>query len=132
MEFKVSSSQHQELIDITDEVNRFVEKSNIGSGICNVYVTHATAGIIINENYDPNICTDFLKAINKAIPEHNDYLHDRVDNNAGAHIKAAIIGPGETIPVRNNRLKLGTWQSVMLVDLDGPKERNIVVTILKD
>lgn len=132
MEFKISSSQHQELIDITSELNRIVKESNIKSGICNVYVTHATAGIIVNENYDPNICTDFLKAINKAIPEHNDYLHDQVDNNAGAHIKAAIIGPGETIPIRNNRLKLGTWQSVMLVDLDGPKERNIVVTLLND
>lgn len=132
MEFKVSSIQHQELIDITDEVNRIVKQSDIKSGICNVYVTHATAGIIINENYDPNICTDFLKAINKAIPEHNDYLHDRVDNNAGAHIKAAITGPGETIPVRNNRLKLGTWQSVMLVDFDGPKTRNIIVTLIKD
>lgn len=132
MELKVTSNQHQELIDITNEINGLVAESNIKSGLCSVYVTHATAGIIINENYDPNICIDFLKAINKAIPEHNDYLHDAIDNNAGAHIKAAIIGPGETIPIRNGRLKLGTWQSVMLVDFDGPKQRTIVITVIKD
>ncbi|NQU98152.1 YjbQ family protein [Candidatus Woesearchaeota archaeon] len=132
MEFKISSTKKQELTDITEEINEIVKNSEVKNGLCNVYVTHATAGIIINENYDPNICTDFLKAINKSIPEHNNYLHDKIDNNAGAHIKSAIIGPSETIPIKDFSLKLGTWQSVMVADFDGPKQRTVVVTIIKD
>jgi len=132
MEFRVSSTKKQELIDITGQINNIIRDSGIKTGICNVYVTHATAGIIINENYDPNICIDFINAINRAIPEHNNYLHDRIDNNAGAHIKSALIGPSETIPIRNEKLKLGTWQSVMLADFDGPKERTIIITLIKD
>ncbi|MBC8500270.1 MAG: YjbQ family protein [Nanoarchaeota archaeon] len=132
MEFRVSSTKKQELIDITGQINNIIRDSGIKTGICNVYVTHATAGIIINENYDPNICIDFINAINRVIPEHNSYLHDRIDNNAGAHIKSALIGPSETIPIRNEKLKLGTWQSVMLADFDGPKERIVIITLIKD
>ncbi len=130
MKITLRTTKKQELIDITELVNKTVRKSRVKNGLCNVFVTHATAALIINENYDPNICIDFLKAINKAVPEHAGYLHDKVDNNAGAHIKAAILGPGVTIPVRDNQLRLGTWQSVMLVELDGPMERNIEVRLV--
>lgn len=96
-----------------------------------MFVKHATAAIIINENYDPNICIDFLNAMNKVVPDKAGYLHDRVDGNAGAHIKAAILGPGEVIPIENGNLKLGRWQAVMLVELDGPRsKREIEIKIL--
>jgi secondary thiamine-phosphate synthase enzyme len=91
-------------------------------------VTHATAAIVINENYDPNVCEDVLDALGKLIPE-GVWRHDRVDNNAAAHIKSAILGPGETIPVREGKLVLGTWQAIMLVELDGPRDRRVVVTV---
>ncbi len=57
------------------------------------------------------------------------WRHDRIDSNAAAHIKATILGPGQTIPVRGGRLALGTWQSVMLVELDGPRERTVIVEV---
>ncbi|MBW2990423.1 secondary thiamine-phosphate synthase enzyme YjbQ [Candidatus Woesearchaeota archaeon] len=133
MNFTISSTKKQELIDITDQVNELVIKSKVKNGICNVFVAHATAAIVINENYDPNVCTDFLNALNKAIPDNAGYLHDKVDGNAGAHIKAAILGPGETIPVENNKLKLGRWQNLMLVELDGPRsDRNVEVRVVKE
>ena len=132
MKITISTSKKQELIDITDKVNELVKKSKVKKGICNVFVTHATAAIIINENYDPNICVDFLNALNKAFPDHAGYLHDRVDNNAGAHIKAAVLGPSETIPIENGKLKLGRWQSIMVVELDGPRSnREVEIRILK-
>ena len=132
MKITLRTTKKQELIDITELVNKAVKKSGVKNGLCNVFVTHATAALIINENYDPNICTDFLNAINKAVPEHAGYLHDKVDNNAGAHIKAAVLGPGETIPVKKGRLELGRWQGLMLVELDGPRERReIDLQILK-
>ena len=132
MRIIIPTSKKQELIDITNKVNELVRKSKVKSGVCNVFVRHATAALIINENYDPNICTDLLKALNKAFPDNAGYLHDRVDNNAGAHIKAAILGTGESIPVENGKLKLGTWQALMLVELDGPRNnREVEVRIIK-
>jgi len=129
--FSISTKKKQELIDITGQVNEIIAKSRIKKGICNIFVMHATAAIVINENYDPNVGIDLLNALNKVFPDNAGYIHDRVDGNAGAHIKAAVLGPGETIPVENGKLKLGTWQSIMLVELDGPREqRQIKVSII--
>ncbi|KYK25062.1 hypothetical protein AYK26_02605 [Euryarchaeota archaeon SM23-78] len=133
MKITINTSKKQELIDITDKVNDIVKKSKVKNGICNIFITHATAAIIINENYDLNVCVDFLKALNKAIPDNAGYLHDRVDGNAGAHIKAAVLGPSESIPVENGKLKLGTWQSIMVVELDGPRSnRKVEVRVIKE
>src|SRR3989338_3233619 len=108
-EFFISTKKKQELIDITGNVNSIIKKSKVKSGLCNVFAAHATAAIVINENYDPNICTDLLSALNKLVPS-GIWLHDRIDGNADAHIKAAILGPQETMPVKNNKLELGRWQ----------------------
>lgn len=129
-EFSISTSQHREMIDITKMVNEFIKEKKVTSGLCNVFTRHATAAIIINENYDPNICTDVLNALEKVLPDNAGYLHDKVDGNAGSHIKAATLGPSETMPIVDGRLHLGTWQAVMLVELDGPKKRTISVQIL--
>ncbi|MFC1648034.1 secondary thiamine-phosphate synthase enzyme YjbQ [Nanoarchaeota archaeon] len=129
MQVKIKTSKHQEMVDITSQVNEIIAKSNVKDGICNVFALHATAAIIINENYDPNICDDCFDAWNKAMPKGAGYRHDRIDGNAQSHIIAAMLGPGETIPVRDGKLLLGTWQSLMLVELDGPKERKIEVSL---
>ncbi|HVM97948.1 MAG TPA: secondary thiamine-phosphate synthase enzyme YjbQ [Candidatus Acidoferrales bacterium] len=127
-EFHVRTADKYQVLDITREVSGVVRDAQLSEGICSVYVTHATAAIIINENDDPNVCVDLLDALNKLIPE-GVWRHDRVDGNAAAHLKSAILGPGETIPVRDGRLVLGTWQAIMLVELDGPRDRRIVVTV---
>ena len=127
----VSTSKHQELIDITDKVNSIIKKSKIKNGLCNVFAAHATAAIIINENYDPNICLDLIDALNKLIPQ-GIWRHDRIDGNADAHLKSAILGAGQTIPIESNELLLGRWQALMLAELDGPRERKIIITIIGD
>ena len=131
-QFTISTEKKQELIDITGQVNSIINKSKIKDGLCNVFAAHATAAIIINENYDPNICTDLLNALSKLVPS-GIWLHDRIDGNADAHIKSAILGPSETIPIKNGELQLGRWQSVMMAELDGPRnDRKIIITILSD
>ena len=127
-EFHVRSQRKYQMLDITRQVAEIVRTANLSEGICSVYVTHATAAVVINENDDPNVCADVLDALDKLIPE-GVWRHDRVDNNAAAHIKSAILGPGETIPVRDGTLVLGTWQAIMLVELDGPRERRVIVTV---
>jgi secondary thiamine-phosphate synthase enzyme len=127
-EFHIRSQRHDEMIDITRQVADIVRASKATEAICSVYVTHATAAIVINENDDPNVCTDVLDALDKMIPA-GVWRHDRVDGNAAAHIKSAILGPSETIPVCDGALVLGRWQAIMLVELDGPRERRVVVTV---
>lgn len=129
-EFIVKTSKKQELIDINDNVKDIVSKSKIKNGICNVFSRHATAAIIINENYDSNICLDIIDALNNLIPS-GKWRHDKVDGNADAHIKSAVLGPSETIPVSGGELQLGKWQSIMFVELDGPRsDRKIIVTLI--
>jgi secondary thiamine-phosphate synthase enzyme len=93
---------------------------------------HATAAIVVNENDDPNVGGDLLTALGRAVPEHGGWLHDRVDDNAQAHILASVLGPSETVPVEGGDLRLGRWQGLMLVELDGPRRgRQVIVTLMR-
>jgi len=128
MEFKVRTGKKYEVIDLTAQVAAAVRDSQVSEGICGVYVPHATAALVINENDDQQIGLDLLDALDKLVPE-GGWRHDQVDSNGAAHLKAAIFGPSEMIPVQNGRLALGTWQAIMLVELDGPRDRKVIVTV---
>jgi secondary thiamine-phosphate synthase enzyme len=127
-ELTIRTTAKRELVDLTAQVTAIVAGSGLGEGLCHVYVAHATAAIIVNENDDPNVCVDLLDALDRLVPA-GIWRHDRVDGNAASHIQAAILGPGETIPVRQSELCLGRWQAVMLAELDGPRERRVIVTL---
>ena len=127
-ELTIRTQKTREMLDITSQVSEVVRRSGVANGLCLVYVPHATAAIVINENADPNVCQDILDALSRMVPE-GAWRHDRVDNNAAAHIKATILGPSEAIPVREGSLRLGTWQSVMLVEFDGPRDRTVIVEV---
>lgn len=127
-ELRLRTTTKREMIDLTAQVAEIVARAGLAEGLCNVYVTHATAAIVINENDDPNVCVDTLDALDRLIPA-GVWRHDKVDGNAASHIQAAILGPGETIPVENGQLCLGRWQAVMLVELDGPRDRRVLVTL---
>ena len=127
-EIKIRTGKTQEMVDLTSQVAEVVRDAGVASGICMVYVPHATAAVVINENADPNVCQDILEAMGRLVPE-GAWRHDRVDNNAAAHIKATILGPSETVPVQGGNLQLGTWQSLMLVEFDGPRDRTVIVEV---
>ncbi len=129
-ELVFSSNCREDLIDITSEINSAIRESTIKSGVCNIYVPHATSGVIVNENDDPNIIHDVLGVLRKLAPK-GSFLHDKIDGNGDAHVKSAIVGPSESIPFENSRLLLGTWQSVMLCEFDGPKQsRKVIITLI--
>ena len=127
-ELRIRTTAKRAMVDLTARVAEIVARSGLAEGLCSVYVPHATAAIVINENDDPNVCTDVLDALDRLIPA-GVWRHDRVDANAASHIQATILGPGETIPFRQGKLCLGTWQAVMLAELDGPRERHIWITL---
>ena len=127
-EFRIRTTAKREMIDLTARVAEVAAQSRLDEGLCSVYTPHATAAIVINENDDPNICVDVLDALDRLVPS-GIWRHDRVDGNAASHIQAAILGPGETVPVHQGALCLGRWQAIMLAELDGPRERRILITL---
>ena len=128
---RVSTPEHDILVDITSKVKEIVQKSSVMTGIVNVYIQGATAGIMIQENWDDSVQNDVVNLLRKLIPQ-GVWQHDAQDNNGDSHLKAGIVGPSETIPIVNGKMGLSTWQNIFLCEFDGPRrERNIVVTIIE-
>ena len=127
----LATHRHNELVDITEQVRSIVQKAKVTSGLVNVYVQGAAAGIMIQENWDDSVQKDVVSLLNRMIPA-GVWEHDAQDNNGDSHLKAGLVGPGKTIPIIEGKPGLSTWQNIFLCEFDGPrKERRIVVTILK-
>lgn len=130
MKLKIETSKRVELIDVTAEVQEEVRISEVQEGVCIISTRHTTAGIIINEN-ENGLREDILNLLNRLVPAGAGYRHDRIDNNADAHLKAILLGSSESLPVTEGKLELGTWQSIFFVEMDGPRHRTVNITILK-
>ncbi len=125
----IKTDRQSAMYDIADLVEEIVGRSGIRSGMVNVYAQGATSAIMIQENWDDSVQTDVVNLLAKLIP-NGVWLHDAQDGNGDAHLKAGIVGPGETIPVINGKMGLSTWQNIFFCEFDGPREsRKIVVTI---
>ncbi len=128
----IPTNQHNGLYDITPKVEHVVKKSGVQQGLVSVYVQGATAGIMIQENWDDSVQNDVVRLLKKLIPA-GVWQHDAQDNNGDSHLKAGLVGPSETIPVINGKMGLSTWQNIFLCEFDGPRDkRSVVVTILED
>jgi secondary thiamine-phosphate synthase enzyme len=128
----IPTHHHDGLYDITRQVGEIVKESGVGQGIVNVYVQGATAGIMIQENWDDSVQNDVVNLLKKLIPA-GVWQHDAQDNNGDSHLKAGIVGPSESIPIIDGKMGLSTWQNIFLCEFDGPREnRSIVVTVLED
>ena len=127
---RFGTRQAQELVDITERVRAVVRDSGVRNGLVNLYAQGATAAIMIQENWDPNITTDVLECLSELVVP-GKWLHDKVDGNADAHIKAGLIGPSEIIPLEKGKLMLSEWQNVFVCDFNGPRRsRNVIVTLI--
>jgi secondary thiamine-phosphate synthase enzyme len=124
----VRSRKKADVIDITDRVQKLVSQSGLPTGVCHVYVAHTTAGIFINENADPDVISDFLTTLETLVPWEGAYRH--AEGNAAAHIKSTLIGTSQTVPVFEGKLALGRWQAIYFADFDGPRERQVQVTVI--
>ena len=126
---ELSSKKREQLVDVTTQLKR-IAKENPGAALMAIFSKGATSAVMIQENWDPNICDDILECLADVAPKGR-WRHDRVDGNADAHIKAGIVGPSETIPLNNGKMVLGTWQNVFFCDFDGPRSRReLIVTLL--
>lgn len=122
-EITVSTDDRLAVLDITDRIEEAVPDD--ATGTATVFVEHTTAGIAVNEA-ESRLLGDFERALSELVPDEG-WDHDAIDDNADAHVRALLIGPGETVPVEDGSLALGTWQSVLLVECDGPRTRTVRV-----
>ncbi len=126
----ISTNSHNGLFDITDKIRSITTQSKVQTGVVSVYVQGATAGIMIQENWDDSVQNDVISLFNKLIPR-GVWEHDAQDGNGDSHLKAGIVGPSETIPIIDGKLGLSTWQNIFLCEFDGPRSsRKIAVTII--
>ena len=126
----IQTHQREVLIDITEAVKSVIKASGVRDGLVNVYAQGATAGIMIQENWDDSVQTDVVNLLQKMIP-NGVWLHDKQDGNGDAHLKSGLVGPSESIPVIDGEPGLSTWQNIFFCEFDGPRsERRIVVTVL--
>lgn len=128
---RLRTKQKEEFLDITDLVSEAVKRlDKTGKAkACLVFSTHTTTALIINENNDPNLLTDIKNTLTSLVPE-KDYLHNIIDNNASAHIKSSLLGNSLILPLENSQLVLGTWQRILLLEFDGPRNREVFVQTL--
>jgi secondary thiamine-phosphate synthase enzyme len=121
-----------EIIDLTEGVRRVVRTSGVDRGLVGVFVTGSTAAVTTME-YEPGGVSDLQGLLDQLVPPQGDYQHNRLnqDTNAHAHLRAAVIGPSETIPLVDGELALGTWQQIVLIDFDDrPRRRTVTVQIV--
>jgi secondary thiamine-phosphate synthase enzyme len=131
-QLRFSTEGDADVIDITAGVESVVSQAGVETGIASVFVPGSTAAVTTMEHERGGV-RDLRETFDRLVPRDRPYEHNRLNNdtNSHAHIRAAIVGPSETLPVRDGRLDLGTWQQVVLVDFDDrPRQRTVVVQVI--
>ncbi len=126
-EIKINTNKNFEIIDITSKINELID---IEDGIISVFSRHSTSAIVVNEN-EKGLLNDLEFMLNNLVSDKFSYQHDRIDDNAKSHLKSFLLSSSESLPVKNSKLDLGTWQSVFFIELDGPRRgRTITLTMV--
>lgn len=121
-----------DIVDLTDRIAEVVRRAGVQAGAAAVFVRGSTAAVTLME-YEPGGVSDLKQTLERLVPRAGDYEHNRLnhDTNSHAHIRAALVGPSETIPISAGRLATGTWQQVVLIDFDDrPRERTVTVELI--
>lgn len=127
---QIRTRQHQEFVDMTDQVTQLVRQSGLDSGFCYLFCPHTTAAITFNENWDPDVRRDLGIAFDAIVPQRPDFSH--AEGNSPAHVKASLLGSDHTLFIEGGRLVLGRWQGVYLAEFDGPRTRTVYVKMWGD
>jgi secondary thiamine-phosphate synthase enzyme len=124
----IKTSGKKQVLDITDLINQELQKQNFKEGIVNLFVTHTTCALT-TADLDPGTDQDYLDAFEEIIPKLN-YRHPHDPSHVPSHILSSLIGTSLTLPVENGQLILGTWQRVVLIEFEGPRSRELIISLL--
>jgi secondary thiamine-phosphate synthase enzyme len=127
-DISVRTNQRYEFVSITDEVRRVVREAGAEEGVCVVSSTHTTAGVTVNEDYDPDVGRD-LAAACEALIESLDVRFEHGEGNSDSHFLTSLFGGSQRLLVRGGELDLGRWQGVFLAEFDGPRQRTVRVAV---
>ncbi len=130
VQIEVNTRRRQEFQDITAEVQRIIRENGFQDGLCYLFCPHTTAGLTLNENWDPTVRQDIGMVLDELVPQRPDFRHR--EGNSPAHIKTSLVGSSLTLFVEEGKLLLGTWQGVFLAEFDGPRRRRVLVKLLSD
>jgi len=125
---RVKTTNKKQIVDLTKQIDALIRNAQIQEGLCCVFVTHTTAAVTTGE-IGEGTEDDFLEVVEQMIPSIT-FQHAHNPSHAWSHMASSILGPSLTVPVSGGQLLLGTWQSVMLVELDGPRERDVHVMLV--
>jgi len=125
---EVATQRRRQLVDITSFVQRAVAAAGVAEGMCHVFIPHTTAAVLINENADPDVGDDILAALGAMLP---GLAWKHAEGNSDAHVMATLVGASVLVPIAEGDLALGRWQGVYLLELDGPRKREVWVTCLR-
>jgi len=128
--FQLETEARAQVVLVRDRVNEALANLGAGDGFAHLWCPHTTAALTVNEGWDPDVTTDLLGRLEALVPWSAGYRH--AEGNSAAHIKAALIGPGVTVPVSGGALALGRWQDVYFCEFDGPRKRTVEVRYLGD
>lgn len=126
VELHVQTDAKSELRDLTPKVQQAVGASGVREGTCHVFVPHTTAALTLNENWDPNVRGDLVRALSALVPDL-PYRHG--EGNSPAHLMSTLVGASETLLISDGKLMLGSWQGLYLAELDGPRRRRVLLSI---
>jgi secondary thiamine-phosphate synthase enzyme len=126
-QIEVPTQTQSELRDITSLVQQAIGERGVQEGVCHLFVPHTTAGITLNENWDPDVRDDLVRALAAMVP---DLRFRHGEGNSPAHLLATLVGSSETLFIEGGRLVLGSWQGVYLAEFDGPRRRRVLFRIL--
>jgi secondary thiamine-phosphate synthase enzyme len=124
----VSTRGRQAFQDITSEVQALVARSEIKEGVCFLFCPHTTAGLTLNENWDPDVRHDMDIGLDAIAPQRREYQHG--EGNSPAHLKSSLIGASLCVLISGGKLVLGIWQGVYLAEFDGPRRRKVLVKLM--
>jgi secondary thiamine-phosphate synthase enzyme len=127
---EVRTERRNHLVDVTPQIQKVVAESGTVEGSVGLFVPHTTAAITINENADPSVKSDILSYLEKLIPQNGRFSH--AEGNSDAHIKSSLVGPRLSLFISGGRLVLGTWQGIYFCEFDGPRNRKLIVKVIRD
>lgn len=129
VELEIRTQSHSELRDITSQIQQALSDQDVEDGVCHLFVPHTTAGLTLNENWDPDVRGDLVRALQALVP---DVPFRHGEGNSPAHLLSTLVGTSQTLLVQGGHLVLGSWQGIYLAEFDGPRRRRVLVKIVAD
>ncbi len=129
-EINISTKDRTEIVDVTEQIENYVRDSGVENGICLVSTLHSTTAVVINEN-ERGLVRDIIRKVKEDFPRGTGWDHDRIDDNADAHLASTFMGNSRMLPIKDNRLVRGTWQNIFLLKFDGPRSRRLIIKIIE-